>query len=91
MNKSLRRDDIVNTPFAATKYWELSNIFNSDLVLSEAGNPIAVEFVSYGGGGGFPTFDTSCNVAKEQQDVDRVNYREGVKRTGIFYPDEEAF
>ena len=89
MNKSLRKDDIVNTPFVATKEWELSNTLNTDVILSEAGNPIAVEFVSYGSGDGNPVWDTSCNIAKEQQEIDRVNYREGERRSGIFYSDTE--
>ena len=89
MNKSIRKDDVVTIPFMATKEWELSNTLNTDVILSEAGNPIAVEFVSYGSGDGNPVWDTSCNIAKEQQEIDRVNYREGERRSGIFYPDTE--
>lgn len=89
MNKWLRKDDVINTPFVATKEWELSNVTNEDLVLTEAGNPVAVEFIAYGSGDGVPELNTSCNVAKEQQEDDRATYREGQKGSGIFYPETE--
>lgn len=85
MLKTLTRDDTTTTPYVATKNWNLSNVANEDSVLSEAGNLIAAETIDY-----FPTFNQtnfSCNVAKENQSLDLVKYREGLKTSGIFYPD----
>lgn len=85
MLKTLTRDDTTTTPYVATKNWNLSNVANEDVVLAENGNPVAAENVDY-----FPTttqFNYNCSVAKEDQDLDLVRYREGLKTLGLFYPD----
>jgi hypothetical protein len=84
MLKQLHRDDTTVTPYLATKDWQLSNIDNSDLVLSEAGNPIIFEHVSLTPSEVFP--DNNCDIAKENQTLDLALYREGLKVGGIFYP-----
>src|ERR1035437_1880431 len=84
MLKQLHRDDTTVTPYLATKDWQLSNIDNSDLVLSEAGNPIIFEHVSLTPSEVFP--DDKCDIAKENQTLDLALYREGLKVGGIFYP-----
>src|ERR1035437_1141636 len=84
MLKQLHRDDTTVTPYLATKDWQLSNIDNSDLVLSEAGNPIIFEHVSLTPLEVFP--DNECDIAKEDQSLDLAYYREGLKVDGIFYP-----
>lgn len=86
MLKGLEKNDTTLTPYVATKNWNLSNIANTDLVLAENGNPVAVESVLY-------TFTTatpfsSCSVALEQQSQDLVRFKEGLKITGLFYPDD---
>lgn len=85
MLKTLTRDDTTTTPYLATKDWNLSNVANEDVVLAENGNPVAAENVDY-----FSTttqFNYNCNVAIEDQALDLVRYREGLKTEGLFYPD----
>jgi len=87
MNKSLTKHDAVTTPFLAIKDWRLSNAINEDLLLMENGNTVALEFADY-----FPLHaikNASCSIALEQQEADRARYREGLKTTGNFYPDQE--
>lgn len=88
MLKGIQKNDIATTPYVATKNWNLSNVVNTDLVLAENGNPVAVEYINYF----FDSIETgsSCNVAKEHQENDLVEYREGLKISGLFYPDQES-
>lgn len=87
MLKTLKRDDTTTTPYVATKNWNLSNVANTDLVLAENGNPVGVENVIYH----YTYVETAslCGVAKEDQENDLARYREGIKKSGLFYPDQE--
>jgi len=88
MLKGLKKNDIAVTPYVATKNWELSNVANNDVVLAENGNPVASEKVNY-----FPTYTVPtsiCAVAKENQDADLLSYREGLKTSGLFFPELES-
>src|SRR5260221_5326766 len=85
MLKTLQRDDTILTPYIATKDWELSNTANIDLVLAENGIPVAVESVKYTFISAFSV--SSCNVSLEQQSLDLAHFREGLKISGLFYPD----
>ena len=87
MLKTLTKDDTTTTPYVATKNWNLSNIANEDIVLSEAGNPIAAENVDYSPTGTQANYN--CNIAKEDQELDLARYREGLKISGLFYPDQD--
>lgn len=92
MIKNLKRSDIQNTPFVATKPWVLTSFLNQDLVIVEEKPqeiPVAQEFIDYEGGGELPILNRECNIALEQQDPDNVLYEEGQKREGIFYPEED--
>ena len=89
MLKSLHKNDTQTIPYIATKNWELSNVANEDLILMEHsgsdGFPVAIEYLDYG-----PTqilVSYGCNLAKEQQDLDKIIPRSGLKTTGIFYPE----
>jgi len=88
MLKPLHKNDTLTTPFVATKNWNLSNVTNDDLVLTEhSGSPVALEFLDY-----FPTTSvtgSSCNISLEQQTADRVLYREGQQASGLFYTSSE--
>ena len=84
MIKNLRRDNIAVTPYTTTKDWHLSNVDNTDLILSEAGNPIIYEHLQF-----TPqeaVVDNNCDIAKEDQSLDLAFYKEGLKVNGIFYP-----
>jgi hypothetical protein len=87
MLKQLYKDDTILTPFATTKDWNLSNVANTDLVLAENGNSVAVENIDYG----ILTASlvSKCSVALENQTFDLIRYREGQKITGLFYPDQD--
>lgn len=93
MIKELKRFQIRTTPFQATKNWQLNNIFNNDVILFEQtasdGSDIAMalEFIDYGDGSSLPITGSLCDVSLEQQDADRVSYREGLKLSGPFYLD----
>jgi len=88
MLKTLHKNDTTITPYVATKDWTLSNIDNTDLVISEAGNPIEYENVVFTPTEAFPD-DSDCRIAKENQSLDLASYREGLKVTGIFYPQSD--
>ena len=87
MLKTLTKFDTTTTPYIATKNWNLSNISNNDLVLAESGNSVAVESVKYH----YTYIETSsfCSLAKEDQSNDLAQYREGIKISGLFYPDQD--
>ncbi len=93
MIKSLKKYQLKLTPFQATKNWELDNVFNDNLLLLEQTGSdgsdvaLALEFLEYGDGSGFPETGSSCDIALEQQDADKVSFKEGQNITGIFYPD----
>ena len=91
MLKPLHKSDTKTLPFITTKDWSLSNTFNDWVVLTEhsGGLPVAMEYTEYIDSELTISINSSCNVALEQQDGDRVNFRKGRKSSGIFYPDEE--
>jgi hypothetical protein len=88
MLKSLHKDDTQTTPFVVTKDWELSNVANEDLILMEHsgsdGSPVALEYINYGLSS--PATASGCNIALEQQELDLALFKDGLKVTGIFYP-----
>jgi len=90
MLKSLKNNNIYTTPFVTAKDWQLSNVINDDILLTDAGEGIIMEYVDYGDGTGYPTLNTDCLLALDQQENDKLTYREGEKHTGIFYPDQEV-
>lgn len=89
MIKLLKGYQVMLTPFQATKNWALSNNGNDEVLLTEDGIPIALEFLDYNEGSGSPVINSSCDIALEQQDDDKANLEIGQKGTGIFYPDTE--
>ena len=89
MLKSLKKHNIYTAPFVAVKDWKLSNIDNDSLILTEDDEGVDVDFVDYGDGSGNPVLNTECLIALEQQDDDKLTFREGKKGSGIFYPDNE--
>lgn len=97
MIKQLRKYDVQNTPFIATKAWELLNVQHQDLVLVEAASEtpageetfVALEFIDYTFGHPQGVLSTDCNIALEQQIADPVIYEEGISGSGIFYPGTE--
>lgn len=91
MIKRISHQNLLTTPFVATKDWSLANTINDDLVLLEQSGsgvdqiPVAMEYLDYYLNN--PVLNRSCNIALEQQTEDQVFYREGQKLTGAFYPD----
>ena len=89
MLKSLHRNDTQTLPYIATKNWNLSNVVNEDLILMEHtgsdGPPVAIEYLDYRTTN--PIVQYGCNLAKEQQDLNKIVPRTGLKTTGIFYPE----
>lgn len=89
MNKVLHKNDTQVTPFITTKDWELSNITNDGLIVMEHsgsdGLPIALEYLNYTPNAALTA--SGCNIALENQDIDLVILRDGLKTEGIFYPD----
>ena len=96
MIKQLRKYDIQNTPFVATKAWELLNVQHQDLVLVEVNSEtpvgadtfVALEFINYTFGHPQGVLNTDCNIALEQQIADPVFYEEGISGSGLFYPSD---
>lgn len=91
MLKNLKINDIITTPFVATKPWVLTSFQNDDLVLIEETEeiPVAEEFIDYEGGDELPILNRECSIALEQQTLDEVLYEEGEKKSGIFDPDSD--
>ena len=91
MLKSLHKDDTQTTPFVVTKNWELSNVTNEDLILMEhsgsAGLPVALEYIDYSIYA--PIAVSDCNIALEQQTLDVILFKNGLKVKGIFYPETD--
>ena len=88
MIKLLKKYQVQLTPFEATKDWSLSNVNNDDLLLPEdTGSEVAIaqEIIDYSSG--FPVDNYICDIALEQQDDDLAILEDGLKITGIFYPD----
>jgi hypothetical protein len=95
MIKDLKKYQIKLTPFQATKNWELDNVYNCGvLLLEQTGSDgsdisLALEFYDYGDGSGYPTTGSDCDVALEQQDSDKIYYREGQNIIGTFHTDKD--
>lgn len=89
MIKQLKKYDVQNTPFIATKAWELLNIQQQDLALVESGDSIVFEFIDYSYTHPQGLLSTAFTLGLEQQTVDPVIYEEGISGSGIFYPEKE--
>lgn len=91
MLKALHKNDTQLTPFIVTKDWELSNVTNEDLVLMEhtgsPGLPVALEYLEFTPYN--PITASGCNIAQEQQLDDLVYLRDGLRQTGLFYPNTD--
>lgn len=105
MIKRINKNNVLITPFIASKGCELSGQQNDDLLMTEPWSgslpddtgatyvgdfPIAYEFVDYGNGLSDPVVNRSCSIALEQQTLDEVIYEEGISGSGLFYPDQES-
>jgi hypothetical protein len=93
MIKNINYQNVLTTPFVVRKDWSLSSIQNDDLVLIEQSAsveeiPVALDYIDYYGSS-FSFVNSECSIALEQQTPDTVIYREGEKRSGIFYPELE--
>lgn len=89
MIKSLKKYQVQLTPFEATKNWALNNTDNENLLLMEDDYPVALEFLDFGSGVGVPVENFGCDIALEQQGTDLATIEEGLKVTGIFYPETD--
>lgn len=97
MIKNINQNNVLITPFIATKGCEVSGRQTDDLLMIEpfSGSiptvsiPIALEFVDYNNGLLEPSLNRNCNIALEQQSLDSVIYEEGISGSGVFYPDQE--
>ncbi len=94
MIKLLKQYQIQVTPFGATKDWALNNTDNENLLLFEStgsddGLPIALEFLDYGDGSGYPVENALCDIALEQQTNDLATSQTGLNVKGIVNTDTE--
>lgn len=90
MIKTINHQNFLTTPFVAYKAWHLFNDDSDDLVLTEttgSEDTIALEFVDYSTG--TPFVNTTCSIALEEQDDDRLEYQEGITGSGTFFPETE--
>lgn len=92
MIKRISQQNFLTTPFVTTKEWSLANTINDDLVLIEQSAsveeiPVAMDYLDYYGNTAF--LERDCNIALEQQTDDDVQYREGEKLSGPFFPDSD--
>lgn len=90
MLKNINPQNIILTPLVTSKYWNLHNIDNTDLVLVETGSveedTVALEYLDYFNynGSGSVTVNADCSIALEQQEGDFVTFREGKQATGKY-------
>lgn len=90
MIKPLNKNDVQNTPFIATKEWQLTNVENTNLLLLEhSGSTAALEFLDYDINATSSFENTFCSICLEQQDNDLINFREGQKSSGLFFEESE--
>jgi hypothetical protein len=91
MLKTLHKNNTQITSFTVTKNWELSNTENNDVVLidttSSVDIPVGLEYIVYTPS--YPITASNCDIALEQQTDDLVLYRDGLKTSGLFYPDTD--
>jgi hypothetical protein len=88
MIKSLNKNDTLTSPYIATKDWQLSNADDSNLILMEhSSSTICLEVLEYNQSQSFT--GSSCSICSEHQENDLINFREGEKSDGIFYPNLE--
>jgi len=83
MLKELKRDNVQIAPFIVSKNWVTSNFINDDLLLTEAGESIIVEYVDFGTG--YPQPNRTILLALEQQPKDKISYQVGQKDTARFF------
>lgn len=91
MLKSLNKNNTLVSPFTVTKNWELSNTTNDDLVIMEYsgsdGLPVALEYIDYETM--LPVTSSNCNIALDQQYLDKATLKQGLNIGGFFYPNTD--
>ena len=91
MLKNLHLNDTQLKSFVVTKYKELSNVTNEDLILMEdsgsSGPPVGLEYIDYTPD--TPIVSSGCNISLEQQSTDVIIPKDGTKTSGLFYPNTE--
>lgn len=96
MIKNISQNAVQLTPFVVTKPWSILNTHAQDLILIEDGKEdavppevfVALEYVDYYDGSGLPFVNRECNIALEEQTASFVNFDEGERIEGMFYPTE---
>lgn len=97
MIKLIKHYQIKLTPFDADKNWNMSTINNQNLLLHDTSSsdtlefPVALEFIDYGNYEDTPFINDLCDIALEQQDDDLVQTREGLKKSGLFFPESDPY
>ena len=105
MIKSLNKSDILVTPFEAQKNWEDNDLDPSDLILwqsqsidvntgitSSLTGDISVMYIDYGDNSiNYPTTQSYCELALQQQDLGFVHYQKGVLLANIQYPNANFY
>lgn len=92
MIKSLKRNDIRYTPFAANKFWNAQNQRFEDLISWQSGSEsgsLSLTFFDYGDGTRMSEISSafSSAIAYQQQDADFLKFKIGKEITGsTFYP-----
>jgi hypothetical protein len=90
MIKQLRKYDVQNTPFIATKSWNLLNTNHQDLLETEDGLfTIALEFISFQQDVPQGIINFDCDIALEQQGADPVVFQEGISGSGFLHPTDD--
>ena len=88
MLKQISKSNTILSPFDAVKSWNLSNIDNEDIPLTDDTSEIALEYNDYTSGTG--VLNRQCNIALEQQVDDKAVYEEGISGSGFFNPDTDS-
>src|ERR1039458_6438824 len=87
MIKHINYNNVLTTPFIAAKTRALSSIQNADTVILEPevyadGTNVSLDYVNYNSG--TPIINRECDIALEQQDMDSLDYEEGIAGSGTF-------
>jgi hypothetical protein len=97
MIKSLKRNDIRYTPFAANKFWNAQNQRFEDLISWQSGGlsgSLLLTFFDYGDGTKMSEISSafSSAIAYQQQNADFLKFKIGKEITGsTFYPVGDKF
>jgi hypothetical protein len=91
MIKLLKKYQVQLTPFNATKKQALNNTDAGDnLLLTQDGYAIALQYIDYGDGSGLPVINSSCSIALNPMPYDLATVEQGLNITNsIVYPDSE--